>query len=48
MSNAESASGGEYDPSWITGKALDRHFELQDTLFEFARLFNARKGMIVA
>ena len=29
----------EYDPSWITGKALDRHFLMQEALFEFSRLF---------
>jgi hypothetical protein len=29
----------EYDPSWITGKDLDRHFALEDALLEFSRLF---------
>lgn len=29
-----------YDPSWITGKTLERHFALQDALLEFSRLFN--------
>jgi hypothetical protein len=29
----------EYDPSCITGKALERHFSMQAALFEFSRLF---------
>src|ERR1043166_5902111 len=28
------------DPFWITGKALDRHFELEDALFAFSELFH--------
>ena len=42
MSNTpeETASSNDDDsPYLITGPALDRHFELQDTLLEFARLF---------
>jgi DNA-binding MltR family transcriptional regulator len=35
----EIANDTEYDPSWITGKDLDRHFALEDALFEFSRLF---------
>ncbi len=27
------------NPFWVTGKALERHFEQQEMLFEFARLF---------
>jgi DNA-binding MltR family transcriptional regulator len=30
----------EFDPFWITGKALDREFELEATLLEFTRLFD--------
>jgi len=29
----------EFDPFWITGKALDRHFELEAAILEFSRLF---------
>jgi len=39
MSNAETDARDDYDPSWITGKALERHFSMQDALFEFSRLF---------
>jgi hypothetical protein len=28
-----------YDPSWLTGKALERHFSMREALFEFSRLF---------
>lgn len=37
MSETDSAS--DYDPYWITGKALERHFALEDALLEFSRLF---------
>ena len=30
---------GEYDPTWITGKDLERHFALEDALLEFSHLF---------
>ncbi len=30
----------DYDPFWITGKALDRHFELEAALLEYSRLFD--------
>lgn len=30
----------DFDPFWITGKALDRHFELEAALLEFSRLFD--------
>jgi DNA-binding MltR family transcriptional regulator len=39
MSETEKDDGSEYDPYWITGKDLDRHFELEDALLEFSRLF---------
>ncbi len=39
MSDSEEDEGGEYDPSWITGKDLERHFALEDALLEFSRLF---------
>lgn len=29
-----------FDPTLISGKALDRYFELNDALFEFSKLFN--------
>lgn len=32
-------SGESFTPSLITGKALEKHFELQDALFEFSKLF---------
>lgn len=31
-------------PSWITGNALDRHFSMQEALFEFSRLFRDEKN----
>ena len=37
--NADEA-GGAADPTWITGKDLERHFALEDALLEFSRLFN--------
>ncbi|MBX3451325.1 MAG: hypothetical protein KF777_17285 [Planctomycetaceae bacterium] len=37
MSGTE--SDPEFDPSWITGKDLERYFSLEDALLEFARLF---------
>jgi hypothetical protein len=39
VNHAETIDSYDYDPSWITGKALDRHFSMQDALLEFARLF---------
>jgi DNA-binding MltR family transcriptional regulator len=39
MSQTETIDRDDYDPSWITGKALERHFPMQDALFEFSRLF---------
>jgi hypothetical protein len=32
-------NGKFFDPSLITGKALEKNFELQDALFEFSKLF---------
>jgi DNA-binding MltR family transcriptional regulator len=29
----------EYDPFWITGKDLERHFSLEQALLEFSQLF---------
>jgi hypothetical protein len=29
----------EYDPSWITGKDLERQFSPEDAILEFSRLF---------
>lgn len=34
----------EYDPSWLTGKALERHFTAQEALLEFSRLFRDEKN----
>ncbi len=39
MGEADQDGGGEYDPFWITGKDLERHFALEDALLEFSRLF---------
>lgn len=39
MNEVPSADRDDYDPSWITGKALERHFSMQAALFEFSRLF---------
>jgi hypothetical protein len=39
MSQPETDAREEYDPSWITGDALERHFSMQDALLEFSRLF---------
>jgi hypothetical protein len=39
MRNDEPAELAD-DPFWITGKALDRHFELEAALLEFTRLFD--------
>src|SRR5216683_1846713 len=39
MSETEQDGGNEYDPSWITGKDLERYFALEDALLEFSRLF---------
>lgn len=39
MSKAEKDEGGEYDPFWITGKDLERHFSLENALLEFSLLF---------
>jgi DNA-binding MltR family transcriptional regulator len=35
----DTSERGEYDPFWITGKDLERHFSLQDAQLEFSRLF---------
>jgi hypothetical protein len=40
MATNEEHSDHESDPFWITGKALDRHFELEAALLEFTRLFD--------
>ena len=34
------AKGSTYSPTVITGKAIERHFELEAALLEFSRLFN--------
>jgi DNA-binding MltR family transcriptional regulator len=39
MSQTETIDRDDYDPCWITGKALDRHFSRQEALLEFSRLF---------
>ena len=39
MSQIQTVDPDDYDPSWITGQALERHFFLQEALFEFSRLF---------
>ncbi|MGA7501269.1 MAG: hypothetical protein WBX00_31435 [Isosphaeraceae bacterium] len=39
MSQNQTVNRDDYDPSWITGKALERHFSMQEALFEFSRLF---------
>jgi DNA-binding MltR family transcriptional regulator len=39
MSENESNERGEYDPFWMTGKDLERHFSLEDAQLEFSRLF---------
>jgi DNA-binding MltR family transcriptional regulator len=39
MSQTETFDRDEYDPFWITGKALDRHFSMREALLEFSRLF---------
>jgi len=40
MSITDKDEDSEYDPTWITGKDLERHFALESALFEFSRLFN--------
>jgi hypothetical protein len=35
MSRPETDERDEYDPFWITGKALDRHFSMERALMEF-------------
>ncbi len=39
MSQPGTDARDEYDPSWITGKALERQFSMQEALLEFSRLF---------
>jgi DNA-binding MltR family transcriptional regulator len=39
MSDADTFLSDEDGPFWITGKALERHFSMQDALMEFCRLF---------
>jgi hypothetical protein len=39
MSQIQTVDREDYDPSWITGKALERHFSMREALFEFSRLF---------
>ncbi len=39
MSDTKPNDGDEDDPYWITGKALGRHFSIQEALLEFSRLF---------
>src|SRR5206468_5670510 len=39
MSPIQTVDRDNYDPSWITGKVLNRHFSMPETLFEFSRLF---------
>ncbi|HKI21702.1 MAG TPA: hypothetical protein VKA15_27675, partial [Isosphaeraceae bacterium] len=39
MSQNQTVNRDDYDPSWITGQALERHFSMQEALFEFSRLF---------
>jgi len=39
MSQIQTADRDDYDPSWITGKALERHFSMQEALVDFSRLF---------
>jgi len=43
MGETDQDEGGEYDPSWITGKDLVRHFALEDALLEFSRLFKGKE-----
>lgn len=44
MTETKTIDGNEYDPSWITGKALDRHFDMQEALLEFSQLFRDEKN----
>jgi hypothetical protein len=39
MSQMQMVDRDDYDPSWITGEALERHFSMQEALFEFSRVF---------
>ena len=39
MSQIQTVDREDYDPSWITGKALEHHFSMREALFEFSRLF---------
>lgn len=36
-------NGESFDLSLITGKALEKYFELQDALFEFSKLFKSEE-----
>jgi hypothetical protein len=44
MSQIETTDRENYDPSWLTGRALERHFSMQDALFDFSRLFQDEKN----
>lgn len=35
----ESGDSDDFDPFWITGKDLERHFSLENALLEFSQLF---------
>jgi DNA-binding MltR family transcriptional regulator len=39
MPDNDNSMDDSFDPFLITGKDLERHFKLQDALFEFSRLF---------
>lgn len=51
MSDKPNSINDNFDPSFITGKDLERHFKLEDALLEFSRLFqdetNDRSMVIV-
>jgi DNA-binding MltR family transcriptional regulator len=39
MSDNDNSTDDSFDPSFITGKDLERYFKLEDALFEFSKLF---------
>lgn len=39
MTRPDADDRDEYDPFWITGKALERHFSMEQALVEFTRMF---------
>src|SRR5215831_18418966 len=39
MSEDDNSPDDSFDPYFIKGKDLERHFKLEDALFEFSRLF---------